>query len=119
MRVIVVYCGISRVAYQVIVRQADCVVSVKDGDSILDALLEAGVAYPFGCRGGVCGSCKSALISGQVDLRGHDEFALTLQEERQGLVLVCCSFPRSDCEVAWVDVDEPVRFEYRELLGQV
>ena len=87
--------------------------------SILEAALAAGIDYPFGCRGGVCGSCKSALVTGQVDLRGHQEFALSPQEERQGLVLACCSYPRSDCELAWLDADEPVDFTYREVGGRV
>ena len=85
---------------QVTIRQANRVVAVPDGMSILEAALAAGIDYPFGCRGGVCGSCKSALVTGQVDLRGHQEFALSPQEERQGLVLACCSYPRSDLSPA-------------------
>lgn len=106
-------------AHQVTIRQANCAVTVEDGESILESALRAGIDYPFGCRGGVCGSCKSALVTGQVDLRGHQEFALSAQEQLQGMVLACCSYPRGDCEVAWVDADEPVDFAYRELGGTV
>ena len=106
-------------AYSVALPQANARVHVDDGNSILDAALSCDIPYPFGCRSGMCGSCKSTLISGRVDVRGHQEFALTEEEQRQGLVLACCAYPLSDCELVWLDPDEPASFDFRECEGRV
>jgi ferredoxin len=57
--------------------------------TLLEFAEESGLAPAFGCRSGICGSCKTRIISGDVDYldeplapRAHDE------------VLLCCSVPR-------------------------
>lgn len=71
--------------------------------TILQAALEAGVAYPHGCRSGRCGSCKSRLISGDVELGKHSPFALTEEDRAAGLILACRSVPTNDVIVEWLD----------------
>ncbi|PWK64980.1 2Fe-2S iron-sulfur cluster-binding protein [Aminobacter sp. AP02] len=71
--------------------------------TILQAALEAGVAYPHGCRSGRCGSCKSRLISGDVELGKHSPFALTDEDRTAGLILACRSVPTNDVTVEWLD----------------
>jgi ferredoxin len=56
--------------------------------TVLQAALAAGVAYPHGCRSGRCGSCKSRLISGDVELGKHSPFALTEEDRANGLILL-------------------------------
>jgi ferredoxin len=73
--------------------------------TILQAALAAGVAYPHGCRSGRCGSCKSRLISGDVELGKHSRFALTEEDRANGLILACRSVPTTNVTVAWLDVD--------------
>lgn len=73
--------------------------------TILQAALEAGVPFPHGCRSGRCGSCKSRLISGDVELGKHSSFALNEQDRANGLVLACRSVPTTDVTVEWLDVD--------------
>ena len=50
------------------IRQAGRTIDVPAGRTILERALEEGIAYPHGCRSGRCGSCKSRLLSGEVDL---------------------------------------------------
>lgn len=101
------------------IRSAARTVDVPNGKTVLDAALGAGIAYPHGCRTGRCGSCKSRLISGEVDLLDHTRFALTDDEKRHGLILACRALPRTDLAVAWLGGDEelvthPVRsLDYR------
>ncbi|WP_430804823.1 2Fe-2S iron-sulfur cluster-binding protein [Brevundimonas naejangsanensis] len=77
------------------------------GQTLLEAALAAGVAYPHGCRSGRCGSCKSRLIEGEMDLLPHSRFALSEEEKAQGLILACRALPLTDAAVAWLDSDEP------------
>ena len=35
------------------------------GETVLEAAQRAGIALPYSCRAGVCGSCKATLLAGQ------------------------------------------------------
>lgn len=87
-------------------RQAGRAIAVPQGVTILEAALADGIAYPHGCRSGRCGSCKSRLVSGAVDLLDHSRFALSDEEKAQGLILACRAVPTTDASVAWLGGDE-------------
>ena len=93
-------------ARQIEIRQAARTITVPAGRTILETALEEGIAYPHGCRSGRCGSCKSRLLSGEVDLLPHTRFSLTDEERNQRLILACRARPLTDCTVAWLDEDE-------------
>lgn len=84
--------------------QAGRRIVVTDGQTILQAALDAGIAYPHGCRSGRCGSCKSSLIGGRVELGKHSPFALGEEERALGLILACRAMPLEDVIVEWLDV---------------
>ena len=74
----------------------------SNGDSILDATIEAGADVPFSCKGGVCCVCKAKLIEGTVSM--DQNFSLSQEEVEQGYILTCQSHPTSGNVV--VDFDE-------------
>lgn len=88
------------------IRQARTSLEVQDGQTILDAALAAGIPYPHGCKSGRCGSCKSRLVEGEVDLLQHSRFALTDEEKADGLILACRALPQTDASVAWLGRDD-------------
>ncbi|MEX4010038.1 2Fe-2S iron-sulfur cluster-binding protein [Neoaquamicrobium sediminum] len=77
-------------------------IEVPEGRTILEAALAEGIPYPHGCRSGRCGSCKSRLVSGQVDLLEHTRFALSDEEKAEGFVLACRALPKVDSRIAWL-----------------
>lgn len=96
--------------------QARRTIAVPEGVTILEAALANGIAYPHGCRSGRCGSCKSRVVSGKVDLLDHSRFALSDEEKAQGLVLACRAIPTTDAIVAWLgDDEEPPPHPHRRL----
>jgi ferredoxin-NADP reductase/phenylpropionate dioxygenase-like ring-hydroxylating dioxygenase large terminal subunit len=58
--------------------------------TLLEFAEESGLAPAFGCRSGICGSCKTRIIGGNVDYR-EEPLAPRAHDE----VLLCCSVPRS------------------------
>lgn len=80
-------------------------IAVAEGQTILQAALDAGIAYPHGCRSGRCGSCKSSLIGGRVELGTHSPFALSEEERALGRILACRALPLEDVTVEWLDVE--------------
>lgn len=87
-------------------RQAAKTLAVLEGGTILEAALAAGIDYPHGCRSGRCGSCKSRIVSGKVELLEHSRFALSDEEKAQGLILACRAIPTTDADVVWLGGEE-------------
>ena len=65
--------------------------------TVLDAARAAGLRLPSSCTKGMCGTCKSKMLSGQVDMRHAG--GIRQREIDSGLVLLCCSRPLADLVV--------------------
>jgi CDP-4-dehydro-6-deoxyglucose reductase len=74
--------------------------AVDDDESVLDAARRAGLALPYSCLSGVCGSCKATLVSGQCHYPHNPPNALNAAEVAHHQVLLCQAVPRSDLTVA-------------------
>jgi ring-1,2-phenylacetyl-CoA epoxidase subunit PaaE len=61
---------------------------------VLDGAQRARPDLPFACKGGVCGTCRARIASGEVRMRRN--FALEQAEIDAGYVLTCQSLPVSD-----------------------
>ena len=64
---------------------------------VLNAAHNAGFRLPSACSKGLCGTCKSKLISGIVDMKHNG--GIRPREIEQGLFLPCCSKPLSNLVV--------------------
>ncbi|MFJ7900268.1 2Fe-2S iron-sulfur cluster-binding protein [Streptomyces sp. NPDC096198] len=64
---------------------------VADGESLLETVLRNRADAPYACKGGVCGTCRAFLVSGEV--RMDRNFALEPEETEAGYVLACQSHP--------------------------
>ncbi|MFF5014276.1 2Fe-2S iron-sulfur cluster-binding protein [Streptomyces sp. NPDC001165] len=67
---------------------------VQDGESLLETVLRNRPDAPYACKGGVCGTCRAFLISGEV--RMDRNFALEAEETDAGYVLACQSHPLTE-----------------------
>lgn len=72
-------------------------VELPGGLTVLEAAEDCGVSIPFECRSGICGQCKTKLISGRVVMESQD--ALTAADKAKGLVLACQAQPVGDVVV--------------------
>jgi ferredoxin-NADP reductase len=63
--------------------------------TVLEAAEDAGVEIPFECRSGICGQCKTKLVTGLVRMDSQD--ALTAADRANGLILACQARPTRDC----------------------
>ncbi|WP_045876230.1 PDR/VanB family oxidoreductase [Pseudofrankia sp. DC12] len=68
-------------------------VRVPAGRTILETLLEAGIACYYSCTEGVCGSCETPVLGGEPDHR--DEVLTDQEKEAGGTMMICCSGSRS------------------------
>ncbi|MFL6106124.1 MAG: 1,2-phenylacetyl-CoA epoxidase subunit PaaE [Marmoricola sp.] len=68
--------------------------SVERGQSILDTAAASRNDLPFACKGGVCGTCRAKVVSGDIDMRRN--YALDEDEVSAGFILTCQTHPVSD-----------------------
>jgi ring-1,2-phenylacetyl-CoA epoxidase subunit PaaE len=66
----------------------------KDGASVLDAAIKAGIDPPYSCKGAVCTTCMAKVLHGKV--RMDMNHALSDGEIEEGYVLTCQSHPVTD-----------------------
>jgi ring-1,2-phenylacetyl-CoA epoxidase subunit PaaE len=69
------------------------VLTVPAGVPLLDGAQRARPDLPFACKGGVCGTCRARLVTGEVTMRRN--YALEEDELAAGYVLTCQSVAAS------------------------
>ena len=57
-------------------------ISVTRAESIIDALARSGIEIPTSCQSGLCGTCKTRYISGDVE---HGDYILSDAEHLEYL----------------------------------
>src|SRR5213596_3738320 len=88
---------------QITLEGHDQPVPVRAGDTMLEALLRAGVAFPFSCQAGNCGTCKCELVSGDILELEYSEHALAAEERAKGIILACRTQVWDDTVVRRID----------------
>lgn len=88
---------------QITVEGDDRPVPAQAGDTLLAALLRAGMPFPFSCQTGSCGTCKCELLSGNVHELAYSEHTLTAAERARGIVLACRTELRGDAVIRRID----------------
>jgi ring-1,2-phenylacetyl-CoA epoxidase subunit PaaE len=73
-----------------------------NGESVLEGAERAGIDLPFSCRAGVCSTCRTRVVRGEVAM--EQNYALEEWELEQGYVLACQSRVKT-CELE-LDYDE-------------
>ena len=76
-----------RVAFDVSLSLDGRTLEVPVDKSILDVVEEAGIAWPYSCREGTCGSCETRIVAGRAD---HRDAILTPAERRRNEYLMIC-----------------------------
>lgn len=74
-------------SFDVVLESSGERVHVGAETSILDALAEAGHDVPFSCTEGICGTCETGVVSGEIE---HRDFLLSEDEKESGDTMCIC-----------------------------
>jgi phthalate 4,5-dioxygenase reductase component len=74
-------------AFDITLQSTGQTIHVDANTSMLEALRAQGLQVRSSCESGTCGSCKTALVSGDCE---HRDYVLS-DDERQTHVMVCVS----------------------------
>lgn len=81
-------------------------VPAEPGETILEAMIQAGVAFSYSCQSGNCGTCKCEFVSGDIFELDYSEHALAAAERARGVILACRSQVWSDCVIRTIAAEE-------------
>lgn len=83
--------------FKITVRQGvhERLIEASSEEPVLIALERAGIKAPSSCRSGVCGWCRSRLVSGEC-FAPEENDGRSPEELRDGYIHPCASFPVSD-----------------------
>ena len=90
---------------QATVNSTEFVLTVKAGENLLGAGLQAGLPWPHDCRVGSCGTCRCILKKGKIKRTSDYTYVLTGEQLDAGMILACQAELKSDIEVE-VELDE-------------
>ena len=105
----------SKVRPVVEIRPQGIRIEVQPGETILQAALAQGVAFPHNCTVGTCGSCKTHLTEGNVKALSDFGYTLSKAELDAGYILACQAEPRDPLtvvEIADLGADLPAPESY-------
>lgn len=86
--------------FEAVCERTGTTVRIPVGRSVLDCLEEAGVAVPSACREGVCGSCETKVLAGEVE---HRDSLLSASERESGHTMMLC-VSRAACDRLVLDL---------------
>ena len=84
---------------QVTARPSGITFKVGRSQSILEAALAEGVAFPHSCTVGTCGSCKCRLLSGKIREITNFGYVLSAEELQGDIILACQAAAKTDVEL--------------------
>ena len=86
-------------AHRVVLKPSGHAFEVPDGQTILQAGLDAGYQLPYSCRTGVCRTCRGTVHEGKVDYGNVHPNYLPEADKAKGYALLCQARPLGDLVV--------------------
>ncbi|QGM45902.1 FAD-binding oxidoreductase [Methylocystis heyeri] len=80
-------------------------VEIAEGETVLSALLRAGIKAPHGCRAGVCQGCVQRALQGEPPAQAQE--GLSDAQKAQGFFLACICAPKSPLILAPIESSSP------------
>ncbi len=83
---------------------------VPEDQTILSVADAQELELPSSCHAGVCTTCAGQIISGTVDQT--DGMGVSPELQKQGYVLLCVAYPRSDLKIATEKEDTVYQLQF-------
>jgi len=83
--------------YEITLEPSGKVITVKEGQTILDAAIRNGIQVAYGCRHGSCSACKCQVLEGDYEIMDRvSDYSLMSFEREEGFTLMCSTLVESD-----------------------
>jgi ferredoxin len=79
--------------FTVVLAKSGVEIAVRQGETILEALLNAHIDVQYSCEQGICGACEVRFLSGTPE---HRDMVRSAEEHDQiSTLMICCAGSRS------------------------
>jgi Na+-transporting NADH:ubiquinone oxidoreductase subunit NqrF len=83
--------------YEITLEPSGKTITVKEGQTILDAAIRNGIQVAYGCRHGSCSACKCQVLEGDYEIMDRvSDYSLMSFEREEGFTLMCSTLVESD-----------------------
>lgn len=83
----------ANVELDALIRNENYHVILNENETVLQGLKRVGAPVPFSCQNGICGTCKTKLTDGKVEMKSS--MALSSNDKKQNYILACQSLAQS------------------------
>ena len=106
-------------AYNITIEPSGHQFTAENEELILDAALRQGIFFPYGCRGGVCGSCLGDVKSGTLHYPDDLPMGLAEEDAEEGKALFCQAIATSDMVIHVAEIKRDTEIEIKTLPARV
>ena len=103
--------------YKIITKPSGHTFEAGDGETVLDAALQHGLAFPYGCRSGICGNCAGKLLKGKIKYK--QGFVSSENESTNNKTIFCQAIPQSPLEIEVHEIESSEGMEIKTLPARV
>lgn len=104
---------------QVTVQPSGKSFEVDPGETILEAAIRNDIVLPYGCRSGICCTCKSRLLEGEVSYGELEVMCADADVADGASILTCIAQPENDLVIEARTVDAVADLEVRTMPARV
>ncbi len=91
----------------------------EKNEFILSAALRQGIAFPYGCRTGSCGTCLGQVVSGEIEYPEGLPLTVMEHEHKKGKAVFCVSVAKSDLVLDVKEIESSAEIEIKILPARV
>ena len=96
--------------YEITLEPSGKTITVKEGQTLLDAAIRNGVQVQYGCRHGSCSACKCQVLDGDYQLMDRvSEYSMSFERD-EGFVLMCSTLAESDLVIELEEEESDLPF---------
>lgn len=106
-------------SYHVSIQPSGHTFEVNEGEFILEAALRQQIAFPYGCKSGVCGNCLGKVIEGEIEYPDGLPATVMQHEHEEGKAVFCVSKAKSDLVLEVKEVENTTDIEIQILPARV
>lgn len=106
-------------SYQITIQPSGHQFELAEDEYVLDGALKHGIMFPYGCRGGSCGTCFGKVISGDINYPEGLPMGLMESDHASGQALFCVAKARSDLTIDVREIRSRDEIRVKTLPAQV
>ncbi len=105
--------------FKITLKESGHTFKAEKNEFILDAALRQGIAFPYGCRSGSCGTCLGQVVSGEIEYPEGLPLTVMEHEHKKGKAVFCVSVAKSDLVLDVKEIESSAEIEIKTLPARV